>query len=243
VRLFAIGDTHLPSTRERSMERFGWIGHPGVLAERWDRAVDADDVVLVVGDISWATKAEEAAPDLEWLDARRGRKVLLRGNHDNWWGDSRTKLRRMLAPYASIAGFVHGSAVLVGPWLVAGSRLWDTPDAPLAPGEAPRGDLTKQIERELGRLRGSFEDAERLSPDHPRERRVAVAHYPPRYRGHEGSRFSEAIEAWGPRWCVYGHLHGPSLPWGFVGDAGGVRYTLVSCDAAGFCPVVIDAAP
>ena len=39
--------------------------------------------------------------------------------------------------------------------------------------------------------------------------------------------------------CVYGHLHGPGIGAGFVGEHGGVRYVLASCDAAQFKPVLL----
>ncbi len=44
MRLFAIGDTHLPSTRNKDMDRFGWTGHPEPLRQAWDAKVTADDV-------------------------------------------------------------------------------------------------------------------------------------------------------------------------------------------------------
>src|SRR6185503_3545283 len=119
------------------------------------------DVVIVAGDISWASKPNEVEGDLRWLDERPGRKVLLRGNHDYWWGDSASKLRRLFEPYKSFAGFVHNSAVAVGPWLIAGSRLWTTPEAPPMPG-GEMGDehiRPEQIEREAGRLQRSLQDA------------------------------------------------------------------------------------
>ena len=56
MRLFAIGDTHLPSTRNKSMERFGWLNHPATLGQNWDAKVAADDVVIVAGDISWGSR-------------------------------------------------------------------------------------------------------------------------------------------------------------------------------------------
>src|SRR4029077_11287164 len=86
------------------------------------------------GDISWASKPAEVAGDLQWLDARPGRKVLLRGNHDYWWGDSAAKLKRLFEPYRSFVGFLHNSAVAVGPYVIAGSRLWTAPEAPELPG-------------------------------------------------------------------------------------------------------------
>jgi len=242
MRLFAIGDTHLPSTRGKTMDRFGWTGHPGPLAEAWDRTVTADDAIIVAGDISWATKPAEVAEDLAWLDARPGKKVLLRGNHDYWWGDSAAKLRRLLAPYRSVVGFLHNSAVTVGPYVVAGSRLWTTPQAPPMPG-GEMGDEqadTGYVEREARRLSLSIDDAEKQLRASPGLTRVVAVHFPPLYANATPTAFSELIEAFRPEVCVYGHLHGAAgIAAGFQGEHGGVRYVLASCDAAGFRPVLL----
>ena len=37
------------------------------------------------------------AVDLQWIDERPGRKLLLKGNHDGWW-TSAAKVRRALPP-------------------------------------------------------------------------------------------------------------------------------------------------
>ena len=81
MRLFAIGDTHLPSERKKDMARFGWTDHPAPLQRAWDAMVTDDDAIIVAGDISWATRTSEVMDDLAWLNARPGKKVLLRGNH------------------------------------------------------------------------------------------------------------------------------------------------------------------
>ena len=47
MRVFAIGDLHLPSLRNKPMDRFGWLGHPGPLGEAWDKAVGPE---VSVGD-------------------------------------------------------------------------------------------------------------------------------------------------------------------------------------------------
>src|SRR5262245_30878523 len=122
MKLFAIGDTHLPSTRGKDMDRFGWTGHPEPLRRAWDELVTADDVVIVAGDISWASKPNEVEGDLKWLDERPGKKVLLRGNHDYWWGDSAAKLEKLFVPYRSFVGFLHNRAVQVEKWIIAGTR-------------------------------------------------------------------------------------------------------------------------
>ncbi|HTS82549.1 MAG TPA: metallophosphoesterase [Myxococcaceae bacterium] len=242
MRLFAIGDTHLPSTRGKTMDRFGWIGHPGPLADAWDRSVTAEDAIIVAGDISWATKPGEVAEDLAWLDARPGRKVLLRGNHDFWWGDSAAKLRTLLAPYRSIVGFLHNSAVTIGPYVVAGSRLWTTPQAPPMPG-GEMGDEQvdgRLVEREARRLGASLDDARRTLRGSPGLTPVVAVHFPPLYANRTPTVFSALIEDFQPAVCVYGHLHGTEgIAAGFQGEHGGVRYVLASADAAGFRPVLL----
>ena len=245
MRLFAIGDTHLPSTRGKTMDRFGWIGHPGPLAEAWDRTVTADDAIIVAGDISWATKPAEVADDLAWLDARPGKKLLLKGNHDFWWSDSRSKLERQLSAYKSFAGYLHNCAAELGPWLVAGTRLWTVPEAPPMPG-GEMGDEKADgsyVEREARRLQASIDDAKAREAKAGKPLvRICAVHFPPRYQNGLDTAFSRVLEAWHPRICVYGHLHGPGIAAGFTGEKNGVRYVLASCDAAGFSPVLLDEA-
>jgi predicted phosphohydrolase len=227
------------------MDRFGWVGHPGPLKAAWDASVGPDDAVLVVGDISWATRPNEAQGDLAWLDARPGKKVLVKGNHDFWWGDSAAKLRKTLEPFKTVVGFLQNSAVAVGPWLIAGSRLWTSPEAPPMPGGEMGDEVQKPdyIARECNRLALSIAEARKLEAAATAPvRRVAAVHFPPLYSNGLATAFSAVIEGWAPRLCVYGHLHGPGIAAGFVGEHGGVPYRLVSCDAAGFAPVLVDEA-
>jgi predicted phosphohydrolase len=242
LRLFAIGDLHLPSTRRKDMDRFGWTGHPGPLAEAWDQTVRPEDAVLIVGDISWATRSHEAAEDLAWIHERPGRKVLLKGNHDFWWPDSRKKLGEILAPTPSIEGFIHnGSAFRIGPYVLAGVRGWTAPEAPGFQDDA--GDLQMEesrpdlVERDAARLERSVQEARRLEEEGTI--RIACMHFPPVYAGPRETRFTPIIESFEPALCVYGHLHAGGIQAGFVGTLRGVPYLLVSCDAAGFRPVLI----
>src|SRR4051812_16855096 len=242
MRLFAIGDTHLPSERKKDMDRFGWTEHPAPLQRNWDATVTNDDAIIVAGDISWATRPNEVMDDLAWIDARPGKKVLLRGNHDFWWGDSSSKLKKLFEPFKSFAGFIQNSAVQVGPFVIAGSRLWTAPEAPPMPGgemgdEEVRPDY---IERETRRLTLSMDDAKarEKAASAPLTRVVAV-HFPPLYSNAKETAFSRTIEAFAPEVCVYGHLHAAGISAGFTGERAGVRYVLASCDAAGFSPVLL----
>ena len=242
MRLFAIGDTHLPSTRNKDMDRFGWVGHPEPLRIAWDAKVTNDDAIIVAGDISWATRTSEVMNDLKWLDDRPGKKVLLRGNHDFWWGDSSSKLRRLFEPFKSFVGFIHNSAVQVGPYVIAGSRLWTAPEAPPMPGGEMGDEVQKPdyIERETNRLQLSIDDAKKMQAASPNELiKICAVHFPPIYSNKVETAFSKTLEAWQPKVCVYGHLHGPGINAGFTGQHGGVEYVLASCDAAKFSPALL----
>ncbi|GMU62357.1 MAG: hypothetical protein AMXMBFR34_41200 [Myxococcaceae bacterium] len=151
-------------------------------------------------------------------------------------------MKRLFEPFASFAGFIQNSAVEVGPYLIAGSRLWTAPEAPPMPGgemgdEAPKADY---VEREVNRLTLSIEDAKKREAKATGPRvRICAVHFPPLYSNGLETAFSRALEPWQPAVCVYGHLHGPGIGAGFVGERAGVKYVLASCDAAGFSPVLL----
>ena len=253
MRLHAIGDLHLPSARGKDMDRFGWTGHPGPLAAAWDEAVNPEDLVLVLGDISWATRATEVGADLAWIDARPGRKLLLKGNHDYWWPDSRAQLDQLLRPHRSIIGALHhGSAHREGPFVIAGVRGWTAPEAPRmagADGEmGMQGHRPDLVHRDAERLARSIASAIALESEAAVAGegdivRIACMHFPPLYANAVPTVFSRAIARFAPAVCAYGHLHGDGIPAGFTGVHEGVRYVLASCDAAAFRPIPLALAP
>ena len=97
MKVYCIGDLHLPGNSEKPMDVFGhaWDDHPARIAEAWRDAVGSDDLVLIPGDISWAMRLEDAREDLALIGSLPGTKLLLRGNHDYWW-NSISKVRASL---------------------------------------------------------------------------------------------------------------------------------------------------
>ena len=85
--IYAIGDLHLDYTEEKSMEVFGksWLNYQEKIFNNWNKIVNSDDTVLIVGDISWAMNIEDAYIDLKKIDDLNGNKIMLKGNHDYWW--------------------------------------------------------------------------------------------------------------------------------------------------------------
>ena len=214
------------------MHQFGelWRDHADRMRENWDRIVGQDDVVLLAGDLSWGKDLDEAAPDLAWIGERPGRKVLLRGNHDSWWGGL-AKVRRVLPPSCEL--LQHDALPLVDEWVLVGARGWTAPGDPY---EGP-GD-EKVFRRELERLRMSLDDANRRFG---RERpRLAMLHFPPWLADREPSDVVPLLRKGGVRVCVYGHLHGDDHRLAVTGLRDEIRYHFVAVDAVDFRPVEIE---
>jgi predicted phosphohydrolase len=238
VRLFAISDLHLSLGVDKPMDIFGphWADHACRIQLAWDAMVGADDWVLVGGDVSWGLDLVEARPDLDWLGARPGHKILVKGNHCTWW-QSRKKVESVLHP--SVRLLQNNAFRLPDGTVVVGTRLWDPPDAPWAQQEA-----AKVWNRELGRLELSIAEGRKLGGCVPGgARTIALVHYPPRFTDGRVTGAVPLLEQANVTVCVYGHLHGKDCAFGFQGEAGGIRYHLASVDAIDFRPLPIDGGP
>lgn len=224
MQIFAIGDTHLSRARPKPMDIFGeqWRNHDEQIRENWNSVATDADILLIAGDISWALRLEEARADLDFLAGFRGRKLLLKGNHDYWW----SSLARMRAVAPAGIDFLQNDAHIFDGVAVAGTRGWSLPAA-----SAPEPDL-HHFRREVERLRLSLADLR--GRDY--ETLVVMLHYPPLAALDQPTEFSEVIEAAGASLCVYGHLHGRDIATAAEGERRGVTYKLVSADAVHFRP-------
>lgn len=225
--IWGISDLHLSFSTDKPMDIFGdhWLGHAEKMAAAWDALVQPNDVVLCPGDLSWAMKLAEAGPDLDWIGARPGRKILGRGNHDYWW----SAIGRVRAALPSGCVALQNDAVDLGDVVVAGSRLW------AAPGGLDFKEADQKIyEREIIRLRMSLQAGRKLAAERPL---IAAVHYPPFTARQEPTAYSELLEEFGVKLCVYGHLHGRrSHRTAVVGARGPVQYRLIACDYLDFSP-------
>jgi uncharacterized protein len=231
MKVFAIGDLHLAGGTGKTMDRFGehWRDHDRKIFDAWEQAVTEEDLVLVVGDTSWAMRIEEALPDLNRIGTMKGQKLLIKGNHDYWW-QSNAKMARVLNPSIRI---LNGSSIIVNRVAVAGTRGWICPnDSHFEEHDA------KIYEREVGRLRNA------LTSLREREDRfdalIVALHYPPTNAAHESSGFTELIDEYGAGICVYGHLHGEDIASALTGLRGRANYYVVSADAVNFAPAEIN---
>lgn len=242
--IWAIGDLHLSfGTPNKKMDLFGpiWKDHADALQESWDRLISPDDLVLIPGDISWAMRLDEAKADLQWIHERPGIKILIRGNHDYWWG-SISKVRAALPPSIHV---VQNDVFCVDSIAIGGTRYWESDDVDCSrliamkgePGglREERGDDEEILRREVGRLEASLRSMPKESTV-----KIAMTHYPPIGPDLAPTIASALFEQYGIQIVVFGHLHSFREGLGAVfGEARGVRYVLCSSDFLHFTPTKV----
>jgi len=244
MHIWAIGDLHLSfGVPDKSMAVFGsnWKEHAQKIASNWKGLISPEDLVLIPGDISWALKPEDAVPDLEWIDSLPGTKVMIKGNHDFWWG-SLKKTTAILPPSIHL---IQNNAFHFKDIAIGGARLWDTPEYSFHSfiefQENPRAkkeDLVQEelnqniFNRELERLTLSLQEVDKQATI-----RIAMTHYPPIGADMKPSRAAQILEEHNIDICVFGHLHNLKESALSFGEKNGVRYSLTSCDYLNFKPI------
>lgn len=224
--IYAISDLHLSLNGEKPMDIFGetWRDHAERIAANWDATVSPEDTVLLAGDHSWALKLDGAKPDLDYIAARPGHKILIRGNHDYWWRrEATTRIQKQLPEDMTL---LHGHAIVVEGVGITGTRGWR-----MELEEDPDAGGAKVMMRELAYLERGLAE---IPPDV--SRKIVVLHYPPFDANLEPNDFADVLQVHGVDILVYGHIHT-----GFYleGDIDGIEYRLVSADHVDMRPVRI----
>lgn len=247
MNVWALSDFHLSfGTPNKSMEVFGphWNQWIDKMSKACHSLIKQEDLLLVPGDISWASSLEQVLPDLLWIHSLPGTKLLLKGNHDYWW-PSKTKLEQILPPSVHA---LHNDAFKWKGIAIAGARLWDTPEYSFSSlvnaqelsvdakqsEEASKQDNEKIFQRELIRLRMSLDALPKEA-----ERVIVMTHYPPIGLDLKPSRTSLLLDEYPIDYCVFGHLHNLNTRGPLFGKAGTITYLLTSCDYLDFTPLKI----
>jgi uncharacterized protein len=240
TRIFSISDLHLSFSKFKPMDKFGdhWINHPNKIRDNWIDVVYPNDIVLVPGDISWASKLSDALADLFFIEGLPGKKVLVKGNHDFWW-QGKKQLEDVIKD-TSLFAIRNNCVVLpiedtdmsIG---FIGTRGFDFERV----GNMENDDIysSKYFLREMNRLQLSLADAKKQKPD----RLVALIHHPP-FRNVWGGRtpITHLLSNAGVTDCVYGHLHYPEKhKKAYKKELDGVKYHLVSADYLDFLPKLL----
>ena len=242
--LYAIGDLHLhfqsPLHAKRQLTERVWKNHEERFQKNCARLLTAEDTLLLLGDHSWGRNLSECEEDFRYIESLPGRKILLRGNHDMFWDAGKTEelnrqfagrlffLQNNFAAYREYALVGTKGFTFEGPfYLNARGKIvgWD---------EKAEEHAKKLIERELQRLRGSFEAARAAGY----RKYVVLLHYPPTSILEEESAFTRLAEEYGAEQLVYAHSHGERrFHDSILGEKNGIFYRLASGDYLNWQPV------
>ncbi|MBR4767312.1 MAG: metallophosphoesterase [Clostridia bacterium] len=227
MALFVIADTHLSLSTGKTMSVFdGWSDYEPRLEKNWRAVVGESDTVVIPGDVSWCMDMEAGLEDFRFLNSLPGRKILMKGNHDYWWSTQKKADEFFEKHELNSLNILHNNTYVEGNIAIAGSRGWFF--------DAESDSDKKVLMREVGRIRTSIEEAKKtgLEP-------VVFLHYPPLTLLQKCDEIYNLLVEENIKRCYYGHLHSYSHQTAFNGESDGIKFTLVSADYLGFCPVPV----
>lgn len=202
----------------------GWENHTDRLAANWNRVVTDDDTVVLPGDFSWGLKLNETLKDFEFLSKLNGKKIILKGNHDLWWGTKKKILEFFEQNDIKNIEILFNNAFLVDGVSICGSRGWF-----IDSGESDK----KILLREAARLETSIKAGIELGGEP-----IVFIHYPPVYGDFVCREIFDIIKKYDIKKVYHGHIHGAGLNKS-VSNFEGVDFKLVSCDCVDFTPVFV----
>lgn len=232
MRIYSISDLHLAISIDKPMDVFGqrWNNYMERIRENWINNVRDEDLVLIPGDVSWATYIDQAVEDFAYINDLPGIKVISKGNHDYWW-TTLSKLEKFKTDnnFFTIK-FLHNNCIVYRDWVICGARGWLSPE-----NEEFTQEDKKIYYRELQRLELSLKTSNSTGICNI----IVMLHYPPFDFRKNPTEFVELMIKYNVKKCVYGHLHGEAAKTGFQGNYSGIDFYLVSADYLGFKPLII----
>lgn len=219
--IWAIGDLHFDPIGDKPMDIFGsnWINHKEKIISSWEENVKEDDLVLLVGDISWGLKLTDALIDLKTINDLPGEKVISKGNHDYWW----SSMNKLNSCGFEKIHFLHNNSFSYQDIEICGTRGWIPRDSICF-----TEDDEKIYNREIQRLKNSIESAQNG------KKKIAMIHYPPFNQSGQVNDFSNTLTESNFDMCIYGHLHSDGHKFVKEGIIGDVLYKCVSSDYVDF---------
>lgn len=224
ILIFAIGDLHFGNTGEKPMDIFGdnWLNHEEIITANWKSLVGENDLMLLAGDISWALRLKDAWEDLRKIDELPGRKIMIKGNHDYWWGS----LKKLNDLEFETIDFLQNNSFIYDDVAIVGTRGWSSIDG-------DKSDLQdkKIFDRELNRLELSL-----LSIKDKAKKIIVMLHYPPFNIDCTTNEFVELMKRFNVDICIYGHLHAEGHKYVMEGIIDEIEFHCISSDFIDFIP-------
>ena len=246
MALYAIGDLHLHYQSVLKVpgqihDRV-WKNHEEKLRKNCEKLITEEDTLVLVGDHSWGRNLGECELDLRYIRGLPGRKILTRGNHDMFWDAKKTRqLNDLFQPELT---FLQDSYEVYRDYALVGTKgftfegpFYLNPRGQIAGwDEAAEAQAKKLVERELQRLRRSFE----LAKGDGYRKFLMFLHFPPTSILEKRSGFTDMAEEYGAEQVIYAHCHGESRFHDSIhGEYRGRMYRLVSGDYLKWMPLKI----
>ena len=228
MALYALGDLHLSLQSDKTMDIFGkvWKNHERKVEKNCNKLITNDDTLVLVGDHTWGKGIDNCRLDLEFIESLPGRKILIRGNHDNFWNAKKTQ--HLNDMFEGRLCFLQNNFYAYGDYALVGTKGY------CYEGFDTREHADMLIEREAKRLKTSFEAARAEGY----EKFIMFLHYPPTELHERNSRFTYIAEAYGAEQVIYAHCHGKErFHDSLLGNVNGIKYSLVSGDYLDFMPM------
>lgn len=223
MSIYAISDLHLSYETEKPMNKFGdiWNEYEEKMRFNWNKVVGDSDLVLIPGDVSWATYLSGLSVDMKYVDDLNGIKVISKGNHDYWW-ETLNKLNNFKNDNGfNSVNFIHNSCFEYEDYVVCATKGFDF------------NDSEKIVNRETERLKLTLEAGEKTG-----KKIILMLHYSPFNKERQlYKEIKEVIEEFKPLYCIYGHLHSYAHRFAVCEEIDNVKYQLVSSDYLRFCPI------
>ncbi len=238
MALFTIADLHLSSDGSKSMEKFGsrWTDYMKKLQKNWTAVVKETDTVILPGDISWSLKLEDSLPDLRFLDALPGEKLIGKGNHDFWWATASKMSAFFAENKLETLKMLYNNAYVRDGCILCGSRGWFVEES--QQNTVGSVDYLRIVNREVIRLTMSLEEAKKLRalPENASLPIVVFLHFPPVWGEFVCRELVDVLHAYDVTECYFGHIHGAYYA-PRTTQFEGINLHLIAADYLNFAPL------
>ncbi len=208
MSVFAISDLHLSTENSsKSMAVFGnrWTDYAEKIENNWKKIVTDNDIVIIPGDISWASSLDDALADMKFLNSLPGKKIISKGNHDFWWATV-SKINTYFEQHRlDTLSVLYNDAIEAENYIITGTRGWFS--EPSLQNTVQKTDYNKIINREAIRLKLALEKALAMQKDSGKEI-LAFFHFPLIWGDFRDDAAIELLVASGVKKCYFGHIHG-----------------------------------
>ncbi len=221
------------SVPDKDMSKFGicWIDHKNKIETAWNKIVKKDDIVIIAGDISWATSIKQAKDDFDFIESLPGKKIVTIGNHDYWHQTASKSDSFFFYNYKNIVPLTRNDYFSVFGLAICAVRGYMNENHPEF-----KQEYRKSYNRECIRLENTLKGIPSVF-----SKTILVSHYPPIHNGYMNGNNNviNIMKKYHVDTCIYGHLHAEATREAYVGNFNDINFIFVAGDSFKFEPKLI----